>query len=166
MERFVLWFHHHEDTHNAKPSVYLVLFGDALHNFFDGIAIAATYTTNPTAGITTTIAIAAHEIPQEMGDLSILIAGGLKPKIALIYNLISAFTAMGGAILGYYYLQAFEEILPWALGFVAGMFIYIACSDLIPDLHREFKKQRRWAQTIPFVLGIIVTYVLTIVFAH
>jgi zinc and cadmium transporter len=166
MERFVLWFHHHDNTHHAKPSVYLVLLGDGLHNFFDGIAIAATFLTNPTAGITTTIAIAAHEIPQEIGDLSILIFGGLTPKIALFYNFLSALTALAGAILGYYYLQSFEGILPWAIGFVAGMFLYIACSDLIPELHKEFKEQKRWAQSIPFILGIIITYFLVTFLEH
>src|SRR3989344_651193 len=104
LERFVLWFHHHDDTHGANPSSVLILLGDALHNFIDGVAIAASFLTNPGVGIATTLAIAAHEIPQEIADLSILIHGGMKKTRALLFNFLSALTAMVGAILGYFFL--------------------------------------------------------------
>lgn len=159
VERFVLWFHHHDAPH-TKPSAYLILFGDALHNFFDGLAIAATFLTSPHLGVVTTLAIAAHEIPHEVADFSILISGGMKKTSALFYNFLSALTALLGAIFGFYYLDQIEGAVPMMLMFTAGVFIYIACSDLIPDLHQDFKKQKRWLTTIPFIVGIILTYYL------
>ncbi len=165
LERFVLWFHHHDDIHDTKPSAILVLLGDGLHNFFDGVAIASIFLINPVAGITTTIAIAAHEIPQEMSDFSILIHGGMKKTHALIYNFVSAITALIGAIGGYFFLTTVEEYLPYFIAFSAGMFIYIACSDLIPDMHQHFRKQKGWEQSIPFIFGIILTYLFVTIFA-
>lgn len=160
-EKFIVWFHHHDSTHNLKPSALLILFGDGIHNFFDGIAIAATFLTSPSLGIATTIAIAAHEIPQEIADLSILINGGMSKTKALFFNFLSAFTAVIGALFGVYFLHSFESVIPIALAFTAGVFIYIACSDLIPDLHHNFKKDKRWEQTVPFILGIFLIYALT-----
>lgn len=160
LERFVLWFHHHDDTHNAKPSTLLILLGDSLHNMFDGVAIAAAFLTNPAVGITATLAISAHEIPQEIADFNILIAGGLRKRDALFFNLLSAFTALIGAILGFYFLDRVARVLPLFLAFTSGMFIYIACSDLIPDMHKEFQKQKGWINSVPFLIGIVTVYAL------
>ena len=160
LERFVLWFHHHDELHGTKPSAVLILFGDALHNFIDGVAIAAAYLTNPSLGLSTTLAIAAHEAPTEIADFSILIAGGMKKSRALLFNFLSGLTALLGAVLGFFFLKNLEELLPMALAFTAGMFIYIACADLIPDLHKEFKRQKSWAQSIPFILGIFTTWTM------
>ena len=88
LERFVLWFHHHDDLHGTKPTAVLILLGDALHNMFDGAAIAAAFLTNPSLGIVTTIAIAAHEIPHEIADFTILIHGGMKKTRALYFNFL------------------------------------------------------------------------------
>lgn len=165
LERFVLWFHHHDQAH-TKPSVYLILVGDGLHNFFDGIAIAATFLSNPGLGVITTLAIAAHEIPQEIADFGILISGGMKRSKALFYNFLSALTALFGAVVGFYYLERLEGITPIFLIFTAGVFIYIACSDLIPDLHQDFKKQKKWLTTIPFIIGILLTYYLITLVEH
>lgn len=159
MERFVLWFHHHDEIH-TKPSAYLLLLGDSIHNFFDGLAIAAAFLSNPGLGLVTTLAIAAHEIPQEIADFSILIHSGIKKTKALFYNFLSAITALIGAVLGFYYLNRFENAIPLFLMFLSGVFVYIACSDLIPDLHQDFKKQKRWSTTIPFILGVMLTYFL------
>lgn len=166
MERSLIWFHHHDDTHQSKPSSFLILFGDGFHNAFDGIAIAAAFLTNPAVGIATTIAIAAHEIPQEIADFSVLVHGGMKKKTALLLNFLSAFTALAGALLGYFFLHALEEYLPIFLAFSAGMFIYIACSDLIPDLHQDFKKQKAWSQSIPFIVGIVIAYSFITLLEH
>ncbi|MSU75599.1 MAG: ZIP family metal transporter [Candidatus Magasanikbacteria bacterium] len=160
LERFVLWFHHHDDGHGSSPSVLLILVGDGVHNFIDGVAIAATFMTNPGLGIITTLAIAAHEIPQEIGDFSVLIHGGLSRSKALFYNFLSALTALIGAILGFFFLGKLENILPISLAFTAGMFIYIACSDLIPDLHQEFRREKRWIHSIPFIFGIVLLWFL------
>ena len=158
LERFVLWFHHHDDLHGAKPSSLLIFLGDGLHNFIDGVAIAAAYLTNPALGFTTTLAIAAHEVPQEIADFSILIAGGMKKVKALLFNLLSGVFALAGAVSGFFFLENLRGILPMSLAFTAGMFIYIACSDLIPDLHHDFRKRKSWMQTAPFLAGIILTW--------
>lgn len=166
MERYVLWFHHHDDYHGSKPSSILILIGDSFHNMFDGIAIAAAFITNPVVGVVTTLAIAAHEIPQEIADFSVLIHGGLSKEKALYYNFLSALTAFAGAIAGFYFLNKVESLLPTLLAFSAGMFIYISCSDLIPDMHTEFKKQRRWKQSLPFIMGLLIGYTLITAFHH
>jgi zinc and cadmium transporter len=160
LERFVVWFHHHDDTHQAKPTALLILVGDGIHNFIDGFAIAASYLTNVHLGIVTTMAIAAHEIPQELADLGILISGGLSKKRALLWNFISGLTALAGGLVAFYAIQYIEGVIPLLLAFTAGMFLYIACSDLIPDLHQEFKKTKVWIQTLPFLLGILLSYIM------
>lgn len=165
IERFLLWFHHHEHTHGLQPTLFLITIGDGIHNFIDGVTIAATYLANPTLGLITTIAIAAHEIPQEIADFGILIHSGLSKKSAVYINLISAFTAIVGGILGYFFLNRFTTGLPILLAFSAGIFIYISCSDLIPDLHRDYKVQKKWVQALPFIIGIVLMYSL-ITFLH
>ncbi len=162
LERFFLWFHHHDDTHERKPSANLVLLGDGLHNFFDGVAIASVFLISPSSGIAATLAIALHEIPQEMSDFSILIHGGMGQNRALVYNFVSAITALLGALGGYFFLTTLENFLPFFIAFAAGMFIYIACSDLIPDMHQTFRKQKGWVQSVPFIFGILLTYILVV----
>lgn len=158
IERFVLWFHHHESTHGLKPTLFLVTFGDAIHNFIDGLTIAGTYLANPTLGIVTTIAIASHEIPQELADFSIYIHSGLTKVQALAINLLTALTAVAGGIAGFYFLHSLKYGLPMLLSLSSGVFIYIAGSDLIPHLHKHFSEQRKWGQTIPFLIGIVLMY--------
>lgn len=165
IETLVVWLHHHDDIH-LKPSSYLILLGDGLHNFFDGLTISAAFLTNPALGFVTTLAISAHEIPHEIADFSILIHAGMKKTQALFYNFISALTAVLGAVLGFFFLNKFDKIIPIALMFSAGIFIYIACSDLIPDIHRDFMKQKKWSTTIPFILGVIITYFLITSLEH
>src|SRR3990167_7474234 len=162
IEHFVLWFHHHhEDVHNLKPPVYLVLIGDALHNFIDGIAVSASFMINPVVGISTAIAIAAHEIPQELADFSVLLHAGMNRTRALMMNFFSALTAVAGAIVGLYFLSQFEMLLPFVLGFTAGMFIYIACADLIPELHIDVKKRLGLLQMLIFSMGIALMFIIT-----
>ncbi|KKR82824.1 MAG: Zinc/iron permease, partial [Candidatus Daviesbacteria bacterium GW2011_GWA2_40_9] len=136
LERFVVWFHHHDSPHDASPTVILILVGDGVHNFIDGVGIAATFLVNPALGFLTTLAIAAHEVPQEIADFSILVHGGLGKVRALVFNFISGLTALLGAVVGFYFLEKLEAMLPLLLAFTAGMFIYIASSDLIPELHK------------------------------
>lgn len=160
IERFVLWFHHHESTHGIKPTIFLITFGDFIHNFIDGLAIAATFLANPTLGIVTTVAIAAHEIPQEISDFSLYIHFGLSKTKAVLLNLFSGLTAVAGGIVGFYFLNSAKYGLPVLLSFSAGIFIYIAGSDLIPGLHKHFSEQRKWMQTAPFIMGIVLMYTL------
>ncbi len=165
IERFLLWFHHHESTHGIKPARYLIIIGDGIHNFIDGVVIAATFLTSPELGLITTIAIAAHEIPQEIADFGILIHSGLTKTEALIINLFSALIAVAGGILGYFFLSTIEGSLPFLLSLSSGIFIYIAGSDLIPHLHKDYREQRKWEQVIPFIVGIILMY-LMITYLH
>jgi zinc and cadmium transporter len=161
LERFVLWFHHHHDAHGAKPTTILVLVGDGIHNFIDGVAIAATFLTSPALGLTTMLAIAAHEIPQELADFSILTANGMPKKKALWFNFLSGLTAIAGGIFGFFFLENFAHHLWWVIAFTAGMFLYIASSDLIPELHREFSRKQKWQHTLPFVIGIVLFWCIT-----
>ena len=162
IERFFLWFHHHESTHGLKPARDLIIMGDAIHNFIDGVVIATTFLTSPELGVITTIAIAAHEIPQEIADFSILIHSGLTKAEALLVNLLSAVTAIAGGVMSFYFLSSIAGGLPFLLSFSSGIFIYIAGSDLIPHLHKDYREQRRWSQVIPFIAGIVLMYSMII----
>lgn len=158
LERFVLWFHHHHEGHGAHPTSILVLLGDGIHNLIDGVAIAAAFLISPGVGVVTTLAIAAHEIPQEIADFGVLVSSGMSKVRALIFNFLSGLTALLGALLAYFFLETAQGLVWMALAFSAGMFLYISCSDLIPELHTDFSKHRRFAQTIPFLLGILILW--------
>lgn len=167
MERTMVWYHHHhDDTHNIKPTGPLVLFGDAIHNFIDGVAIAATAVVSPIAALSASIGIAAHEIPQEFADFMILIHAGYTRKKALFFNFLSAFTSVVGGIVGYFFLQTIDEALPVALAFSAGTFIYIAAADLIPSLHEKQHSRNAVVQTVSFLTGIILIFFISSIFAH
>lgn len=167
LERFFVWHHHHhEDTHNIHPSAWLVIIGDGIHNFIDGMVIAATFVASPAIGWATTLAIAAHEIPQEIADFSILRHSGISTKKALWINFFSALTAVLGGIVGFYFITTFKELLPLALGFTAGIFIYVASADLIPSLHEEHHNENIFKQVVPFILGIALIYTLSQTFVH
>ena len=162
LERFLLWYHHHhEDMHNVKPISLLVLIGDGIHNFVDGVAIAATFLVNPALGISTAIAVAAHEIPQEFADFSVLIHCGFSSRKALVLNFLSALMAVLGGIFGFYFLLQFQSYVPLAIALAAGIFIYIASADLIPELHRTHKKGELFEQVLPFTLGILIMVFLS-----
>lgn len=163
LERFMLWFHHHEHEDRIKPSAILILLGDGFHNFFDGFAIAAAFLTNPGLGITTTIAIIAHEIPHEIADFSMLIYGGMSNAKALFFNFVSALTAILGGISGFYFLNVVKKVNPFAIAFTAGVFIYIACSDLIPESHKDFRIQKKWVHSLFFVAGITALYLVEMI---
>lgn len=160
LERFVVWFHHHDSTHDTNPVAFLVLLGDGIHNFIDGVAIAATFLTSPGLGAATTMAMIAHEIPQEIADFSVLIHGGMSRRKALFYNFLSALAALLGAVGGFYLLEGLNDFLPVLLAFTGGMFIYIACADLIPEMHKDFARQKSWVQSLPFILGLVVLWLL------
>jgi zinc and cadmium transporter len=166
LERMVFWFHHHDDTHNIHPSAYLVLIGDGIHNFVDGLALAATFMVSPVLGITTAFAIVAHELPQEIADFSILRHAGFTTKNALLFNFISALTAIIGGVVGYFAFQSLDKLLPYALAFTAGIFIYISAADLIPALHEKNSKLKPMHQLLPFIIGIVLIYILTSRFSH
>ena len=161
LERLVHWHHgHHDHTEHEKPVGWLVLLGDGLHNFFDGIAIAASFATAFPVGIATTAAIIFHEIPQELGDFALLKYAGFSDRKALLFNLASALSAVLGAIVFFALSDRIPNLAPYGLAFTAGAFIYIACTDMIPELHREQHPLRAVAQVCAVAVGILFLWFL------
>ena len=137
LEKLVLLRHCHTDEcHVHAATAPLVIFGDAFHNFIDGAIIAAAVMTSVPLGINTAVAVAAHEIPQEVGDVAILLAAGYSRKRALLLNLVSGASGIVGACLAFAMVRVIPDIRPYVLAFSSASLLYIAMSDLIPDLHR------------------------------
>jgi zinc and cadmium transporter len=153
LERFLHW-HHHHNKGCVHPFTWLILIGDGIHNLIDGVIIAATWLANPLLGLTTTVAVIAHEIPQEIGDFAILLYGGFSKRKALFWNFASAITAIFGALLMWAF--SFYTNISLFTPFTAGGFIYIATSDLIPEMHKEINIKRSVAELILFLIGIVV----------
>lgn len=162
LERFIHWFHHHQiDFHDdeVKPTVPLIIVGDSVHNFIDGVVIAATFLVSIPLGIVTTLAVAAHEIPQEIGDFGILLHKGMKRKKIILVNIFSALTALLGALLAFWLGERVEASLPILLSITAGFFIYIAASDLIPEIHHENRRGFAVIETALMFLGVGVVWI-------
>ena len=168
LEQFIRW-HHHHGCHGKeckiKPFSYLILISDGIHNFIDGLIIAGSFVINPAVGVVTTLAVALHEIPQEIGDFGVLVYGGFDKVKALFLNFISALTAVYGGIAGYFLYGYIADSIVYLLPFAAGNFIYIAASDLIPEIkHREnFKKSL--VHFFVFLCGIGLMLLVKIIFA-
>jgi zinc and cadmium transporter len=138
LEQLMVWRHCHDrpcEGHSA--TVPLVVVGDGLHNFVDGAAIAAAFLDSPSLGLAATLAILAHEIPQEVGDVAVLLDAGRSPARALVLNLLSGSTALAGALVGYVWLSTVHRAIPYVLGVSAATFLYIALVDLMADFHRR-----------------------------
>jgi zinc and cadmium transporter len=129
--------HHHGHDAEEAGSGWMILIGDGLHNFVDGVLIAAAFMVDFEVGMFTAIAIVAHEIPQEIGDFIVLINAGFSRARALLYNLISGALSVLGGVLGYYFLEKANTAMPYLLVIASSGFIYIAVSDLIPQMHRR-----------------------------
>ncbi|MDO8623834.1 MAG: ZIP family metal transporter [bacterium] len=157
LERVLVW-HHSHGSHDEKihSMVYLTIIGDALHNFLDGVIIAASFLVSIPVGIATATAVIFHEIPQEIGQFAILVHGGWSREKALLYNFFSALTAILGAVLMLLFAQSFTEAPALLLGLGAASFIYIAMSDLIPELQKERHIRRSLLQLIWMLAGIAV----------
>jgi len=164
MEQFLQWQHSHKVAADYKtPVSYLILVADGIHNFIGGLAIASSFMVNLQVGIITWIACAAHEIPQELGDFGILIHGGWKKYRALTFNFISALTILPAGILTYF-LSANIDTL-FLLPFAAGNFIYIAASDLIPEIkHGKGGFATRISHFVAFIIGILLILGVRIIF--
>jgi zinc and cadmium transporter len=163
VEKLILWHHHHTKK-EAHAFTYLNLIGDAFHNFIDGLIIAASFLYSVPLGITTTVAIIFHEIPQEIGDFSLLVYGGFSRTKALMFNFISALLAVVGGVLGFFFLSSFETLLPYLLAFTAGHFIYIASTDIIPELMEQGGVKTSLAQFVSIVVGIFMIWFVINVF--
>jgi len=158
IEKFVHWHHcHHEKPHihqGPEPFAIMNIIGDSVHNFIDGVIIGASYLLSIPAGIATTVAVALHEIPQEIGDYAILIHGGFSQKKAVLINFLSSLSALLGAVLAILLGGIFVNSLEILISFAAGHFIYIASVDLIPELHKETDGKKSLLQLFAFILGI------------
>ena len=163
LEKMVLWRHcHHDDceihvdvhAHRDKSAGTLILVGDSVHNFVDGVLIAAAFLTDVHLGVVTALAVTAHEIPQEVGDFAILLQSGFTRKKAILYNVLSSLATVVGGLLAYFWLADFEHILPYVLAFAAASFIYIAVADLIPTLHKRVDPAAAVEQMLLMFAGI------------
>ncbi|HLD24550.1 MAG TPA: ZIP family metal transporter [Patescibacteria group bacterium] len=159
LEKIIQWHHHVEGRHlhEEKPLAYLTLIGDGIHNLADGAVIAASYLVSIPLGITTTIAIIAHEVPHELSDFLILIHGGLSNKRALLFNFLSATTAVIGTVLVLVLSAQFADIERFLVPFAAGNFLYIAASDLIPELLTKRHGKTSVIQVATLLFGISIT---------
>jgi zinc and cadmium transporter len=159
LEKLLIWRHSHDHdehshTHDHGRSGALIVVGDTIHNFLDGILIAAAFLQSTQVGIIAAIAIVAHEIPQEVGDFLILLNSGYSKLKAFVLNMLSSCATLAGGVLGYYALQVIQGWTPVLLGVVGASMIYVAVADLIPGLHRRPELRATLSQTVLIALGI------------
>jgi len=154
LEKYFHWRHCHQQECRLHAFTYLNLVGDGLHNFLDGMLIAAGFLVSLKLGIVTAAAVILHEIPQELGDFAVLVYGGFSRQKALFFNFLSGLTAIAGALAGYFICVLAGRLSLVILPFAAGGFIYIAGSDLIPELHKETSPGRSLLAFTAFLLGI------------
>ena len=155
--------HPHEHGHDAREAGkagWLILIGDGLHNFTDGILIAAAFLANPNLGLVTAFAIIAHEIPQEISDFIVLLNAGFSRKRAYFYNLLCSLMAVAGGIVGYFTLQHSMRWIPYVLVFASSAFIYIAVSDLMPQMQRNATKREAAIQVLLIASGVMLVLLL------
>src|ERR1700693_306346 len=165
LEKLVLWRHCHmeecethspHESHRDRAAGWIVLFGDGVHNAFDGVLIAAAFLTDVKLGVVTTLAITAHEIPQELGDLAVLLHARMSPARAPWFNAGSSLTSILGGLLGYFALRRTLDVLPYAISVAAASLIYVAVADLIPSLHRRGGLRGGGAQVLLIACGVVV----------
>jgi len=171
LEKLLIWRHchashchaHTEEAHSHDHSSTeqhsagtLILIGDAIHNFVDGVLIGAAFLTDPQLGIMSSLAVATHEIPQEVGDFAILLQSGYSKKKALIYNVLASFTTVIGGVLAYFALTDLKSYLPYFLALAASSFIYIAVADLIPSLHEKTDIKTSLQQIFLILAGVVL----------
>jgi zinc and cadmium transporter len=160
LQRAAIWRHTHEHDVTLRGVPAVIVFGDGVHNFVDGVLIAAAFLVDPMLGVTSTIAVVAHEVPQELGDFVLLLNAGWSKKKALLANGASSLASVLGGIVGWWALSSAQAALPYALMVAAASFIYIAVADLIPHLHRRHKLDGFFPQTGLLFLGIAMIAVI------
>jgi zinc and cadmium transporter len=164
LEKFIHWRHCHIPTSKKHPHplAFMNLVGDGLHNLIDGMIIGGAYLANFSLGVTTTIAVILHEIPQEIGDFGVLLHAGMKKYKALLYNFLIALSSVIGVVISLTIGSRVDGYLMFLLPLTAGGFIYIAGSDLIPELKKECEASKSFIQLVWLVLGIVVMLLLTL----
>ena len=170
LEKLLIWRHCHShsceahieiDSHHHHGSAgTLIILGDSIHNFVDGVLIAAAFLTDVQLGIVTSLAVAAHEIPQEVGDFAILLESGYSKAKALFYNVLASLTTIVGGVLAYYSLEDLHDSLPYFLALASASFIYIAVADLIPSLHKKTDIKTSLQQLVLIAAGVLLIYSL------
>jgi len=155
----------HEHSEHTEPLAYLLIIGDSLHNLLDGIVIAIAYAANPVLGLPAALAIAAHEVPQEIGDFSVMLHLGWKRGKVIAVNVMQSLMILPGMLIGQVLGQVLEPQLPMLLGVTAGIFIYIGASDLVPELHHHAGHKRVVSVVAPMVASIVMIYWL-VTMAH
>jgi zinc and cadmium transporter len=160
LERAIRWRHTHVhgdgDHHHEEATAEVLLWGDALHNFADGIVLGVTFSASPQLGTVATIAIFAHEVPQEIGDFAVLLGSGMPRRRALALNYLSAAAIVPGAVAAWLWSSAFRDAIGWLLPIAAGGFVYIALADLVPSLHHRRGAWAGVAQLALIILGVAV----------
>lgn len=168
LERGIMKFHphakHHTDigdehpghSEHTEPLPALIVIGDIFHNFLDGVVIALAYIANPVIGLVATLGVAAHEIPQEVGDAGVLLSQGWSKKKIIWVNVLQSLATIPGVLVGYYGGMRLEPVLPMLLAGVSGIFFYIAASDLIPEIHHRTGHKHFYRVVIPLVASMII----------
>lgn len=146
--------HHHYDEQQAGRGGWAVLVGDSIHNFCDGVIIAAAFLTSPSLGVLTALAIVAHEIPQEVGDYIVLLNAGFSRAKALLFNALSGLAAVVGGVLGYFVVGPWQDLFPYLLVVAASSFVYVAVADLLPQLQRPLPLRDTVAQIVLIAAGL------------
>lgn len=168
LEKMVLWRHCHSDVcdaHAIEPADHmhgvtgtLILIGDGIHNLVDGILIAAAFLTDEHLGVVTALAVAAHEIPQEVGDFAILLHSGFSRAKAFVFNVLASTTTVIGGLVAYFAMAEVNKVVPYVLAVAAASFIYIAVADLIPGLHKRTQATATLQQVLLIAAGVVVIY--------
>jgi zinc and cadmium transporter len=158
IEKVLHWRHCHKGECKVHTFTYMNLIGDSIHNFIDGLIMATSFVISIPLGMTTTMAIALHEIPQEIGDFGVLIYGGFTKKKALVLNFLTALTAVLGGLIGFFISNMVENVKLIILPFAAGGFLYIAASDLIPEIRKETSLKKSMIYFGIFIVGIFIMY--------
>lgn len=165
LENILYWRHCHDANCGVHTFGYMNLIGDALHNFIDGLVIAASFVFNTQLGIATTAAIAFHEIPQEIGDFGVLLHSGFKKSRAVLVNFITALTAVAGGMAGFLISSSIENFVSILLPLAAGGFMYIASSDLVPELRKIADAKKSVYTFVVFLFGIALMWLTKMFFA-
>ncbi|MBN2202673.1 MAG: ZIP family metal transporter [Candidatus Aenigmarchaeota archaeon] len=165
IEKFIHWRHCHIPTsrNHPHPFAFMNLIGDGVHNFIDGMIIGASYLTSFSLGFATTLAVMLHEIPQEFGDFGVLLHGGFERRRALLMNFVTALTAVLGTVTSLLLFSFVDGLTAFLLPFTIGSFIYIASSDLIPELHKETNPKKSLLEMVMIVAGILFMLLILLI---
>lgn len=160
VEKILQWRHCHRGGCEVHPFGYMTILGDGIHNFIDGLIIAAAFTESIQFGLIVSLMVALHELPQEIGDFGVLLFAGFQRKKALIINFLTALTAMIGGLVGFFLVNYSNVFIKIAIPFAAGGFIYIGASDLLPEIRKTTKLKESIATLIAFLIGIGIIYLM------